>query len=99
MKTIKPADVVPLVKRDWETTFKQLTSHLDGEKLIAQFGEEAVAKMRKAALNKSRGDGNAAPRPVANPAPRAAKRPTPTTTYNSAEEMRDAMVANARRGG
>ena len=99
MKTIRPADVVPLVKRDWQSTFQQLTSRYDGEKLVETFGEEAAKKIRQAHLAKVRGQGANNADQERNPAPRAVRRPANNQpTFSSAEDMRDWHEANRRRG-
>jgi hypothetical protein len=51
-KNITPADVVPLVKKDWQKAQADLYGALDGDKLIETLGADVVEKIRKADVSK-----------------------------------------------
>jgi len=51
-KNITPADVVPLVKKDWQKAQADLYGALDGDRLIETLGADVVEKIRKADVSK-----------------------------------------------
>lgn len=96
MKTITPADVAPLVRRDYEKAQRQLFSRYDGEELIKRVGEEHAEKVVKAKLEKVAPAKTATPRRDAAPRPEKKSQAPKAPAFSSAEEMRD-YVMNQRR--
>jgi hypothetical protein len=94
MKSITPADVAPLVARDFHNHQRQLYGRYDGQDLIKRVGEEHARKLIKAGVEQVKPGQS---RQVKDPAPRAPVKaqPTKTPTFSSAEELRD----YAMRGG
>lgn len=94
MTTITPADVAPLVARDWANVQRQMFSRYDGADLIKHVGEEAAAKIRKADLARvDSGKGAPGRDPQLRVAPRTQAPKMPS--FSSPEEYRDYMM----RGG
>ncbi len=91
-KHIRPADVIDLVKRDFEHTQRQLYQRYDGEKLLGMVGDDAAKKVRKAELarlQKGQGDGNQQGQRAPNPKAPQKKQTGGMPQFSSMEEMRD----------
>lgn len=94
LKNIQPQDVLPYVRRDWETHLRQTFSNMPGDKMLEIFGEEAVDKIRKANLARFERE-NSDPKPkVTGAAPKSRKK---EKIYSSREEMMNDLLGDNPR--
>lgn len=89
-KNIGPADVVEFVQRDWKQVYGQLHAKKTGADLVKTLGDDVVQRIRQHDVETFKaGRQNAAPSRAPNGQFERSERPA--KTYNSAEEMADAI--------